>query len=83
MTPLLPTYKDYTQNLIVMTSTDAKKLWRKAIKEANNYECIIAEKNIMNLILPLTMCVPDVWVAVTCLQTAFLPVEDVIKKKEV
>ena len=23
-----------------MTSTDAKKLWRKAIKEANNYECI-------------------------------------------
>ena len=38
MTPLLPTYKDYTQNLIVMTSTDAKKLWRKAIKEANNYK---------------------------------------------
>ena len=40
MTPVLPTYKHYTQNLIVMTSTDAKKLWRKAIKEANNYECI-------------------------------------------
>ena len=40
MIPVLPTYKHYTQNLIVMTSTDAKKLWRKAIKEANNYECI-------------------------------------------
>ena len=40
MIPVLPTYKDYTQHLIVMTSTDAKKLCRKAIKEANNYECI-------------------------------------------
>ena len=40
MIPVLPTYKDYTQTLIVMTSSDAKKLWRKAIKEANNYECI-------------------------------------------
>ena len=40
MTPVLPTYKHYTQNLIVMTSGDAKRLWRKAIKEANNYECI-------------------------------------------
>jgi len=40
MIPVLPTYKHYTQNLIVMTSTDSKTLWRKAIKEANNYECI-------------------------------------------
>ena len=40
MIPVLPTYKDYTYNLIVMTSTDAKRLLRKAIKEANNYECI-------------------------------------------
>ena len=40
MIPVLRTYTHYTQNLIVMTSTDAKKLWRKAIKEANNYECI-------------------------------------------
>ena len=40
MTPVLPTFKHYTYNLLAMTSSDAKRLWRKAIKEANNYECI-------------------------------------------
>ena len=40
MTPVLPTFKHYTYNLLAMTSADAKRLWRKAIKEANNYECI-------------------------------------------
>ena len=40
MTPVLPTSEHYLQYLIAMTSKDAKKLWRKAIKEANNYECI-------------------------------------------
>ena len=30
MTPVLPTYKHYTQNLIVMTSTDAKKTLEKS-----------------------------------------------------
>ena len=40
MTPVLPTSEHYLQNLIVMTSSDAKRLWRKSIKEANNYECI-------------------------------------------
>ena len=40
MTPVLPTSEHYLQNLIVMQSSQAKKLWRKAIKEANNYECI-------------------------------------------
>ena len=40
MTPVLPTFKHYTYILLAMTSADAKRLWRKAIKEANNYECI-------------------------------------------
>ena len=40
MTPILPTSEHYLQNLIVMQSAQAKKLWRQAIKEANNYECI-------------------------------------------
>ena len=40
MTPVLPTSEHYLQNLIVMQSAQAKKLWRQAIKEANNYECI-------------------------------------------
>ena len=44
MTPVLPTSEHYLQNLIVMTSSDAKRLWRKAIKEANNYECVYCGK---------------------------------------
>jgi 5-methylcytosine-specific restriction endonuclease McrA len=40
MTPVLPTSEHYLQNLIAMKSSDAHRLWRKAIKEANNYECI-------------------------------------------
>ncbi len=44
MTPVFPTYNHYTYNLLAMTSQDAKKLWRKAIKQANNYECIYCGK---------------------------------------
>jgi hypothetical protein len=40
MTPLLPSSEHYLQNLYAMQSQDAKRLWRKAIKEKNNYECI-------------------------------------------
>ena len=43
----------------------------------------IEDKNIMNLILPLTMYIPDVWEVLPILTTVFQPVEDVIKKKEV
>ena len=45
MTPVLPTFKHYTYNLLAMQSADAKRLWRKAIKEANNYECIYCGKS--------------------------------------
>ena len=44
MTPVLPTSEHYTYNLLAMQSADAKRLWRKAIKEANNYECIYCGK---------------------------------------
>jgi hypothetical protein len=43
----------------------------------------IADKNIMNMILPLTMYIPDVWEVLPILITVFPPVDDVIKKKEV
>ena len=43
----------------------------------------IADKNIMNMILPLTMYIPDVWEVLPILATVFPPVDDVIKKKEV
>ena len=42
----------------------------------------IAEKDIMNMILPLTMYIPDVWEVVPILEIVFQPVGGVIKKKE-
>lgn len=40
MTPLLPTPDHYLQNLITMTSPEAKRLWRRAIKEHFNCQCV-------------------------------------------
>ena len=40
MTPLLPSPKHYLHNLITMTSPEAKKLWRRAIKEHFNCTCV-------------------------------------------
>ena len=40
MTPLLPTPNHYLYNLITMTSPDAKKLWRRAVKEHFDCQCV-------------------------------------------
>lgn len=40
MTPLLPSPEDYLYNLITMTSPEAKRLWRRAIKEKFNNICV-------------------------------------------
>ena len=40
MTPLLPTPDHYLQNLITMTSPEAKRMWRRAIKEHFNCQCV-------------------------------------------
>ena len=40
MTPLLPSPKHYSQNLITMTSSESKRLWRRAIKEHFNCQCV-------------------------------------------
>ncbi|BCV01147.1 MAG: hypothetical protein CM15mV40_300 [Caudoviricetes sp.] len=40
MTPLLPKPEHYLHNLITMTSPEAKKLWRRAIKEHFNCTCV-------------------------------------------
>jgi 5-methylcytosine-specific restriction endonuclease McrA len=45
MTPLLPSPKHYLFNLITMTSPDAKRLWRKAIKEKFNCQCVYCGNN--------------------------------------
>ena len=83
MIPVLPTYKHYTQNLIVMTSETLNAYGEKLLRRQTIMNVFIADKNIMNLILPLTMYIPDVWEALPILITVFPPVEDVIKKKEV
>src|SRR6056300_1032844 len=40
MTPLFPDPDHYLQNLIAMTSPEAKRLWRRAIKEHFNCQCV-------------------------------------------
>ena len=45
MTPLLPNPDHYLFNIITMTSPDAKRLWRKAIKEKFNCQCVYCGNN--------------------------------------
>ena len=44
MTPLLPSPKHYLHNLITMTSSDSKRLWRRAIKEHFKCTCVYCGK---------------------------------------
>ena len=44
MTPLLPTPDHYLQNLITMTSSEAKRLWRRSIKEHFDCTCVYCGK---------------------------------------
>lgn len=45
MTPLFPTSDHYLFNLIVMTSPEAKRLWRRAIKEHFGNTCVYCGKS--------------------------------------
>jgi hypothetical protein len=40
MTPLLPTPEHYLYNLITMNSSEAKRLWRRSIKEHFGCTCV-------------------------------------------
>lgn len=44
MTPLLPTPDHYLFNLIAMTSPEAKRLWRRSIKEHFECRCVYCGK---------------------------------------
>ena len=44
MTPLLPTPDHYLYNLITMTSPEAKRLWRRSIKEHFGCTCVYCGK---------------------------------------
>ena len=45
MTPLLPDPDSYMYNLIAMTSSDAKRLWRRGIKEHFDLTCVYCGKS--------------------------------------
>jgi len=44
MTPLLPSPDYYLHNLITMTSSEAKRLWRRSIKEHFDCTCVYCGK---------------------------------------
>ena len=44
MTPLFPNPDYYLTNLIAMTSPEAKRLWRRSIKEHFDHTCIYCGK---------------------------------------
>ena len=44
MTPLFPNPDYYLQNLITMTSAEAKRLWRRSIKEHFDCTCVYCGK---------------------------------------
>lgn len=44
MTPLLPNPDFYIANLITMTSSEATRLWRRAIKESFGNTCVYCGK---------------------------------------
>ena len=53
MTPLLPSPDYYLNNLIAMTSSEAKRLWRRSIKEHFNQTCVYCGKTYDSNVLTL------------------------------
>ena len=53
MTPLLPSPDYYLNNLIAMTSSEAKRLWRRSIKEHFNSTCVYCGKTYDSNVLTL------------------------------
>ena len=45
MTPLFPDPDSYLTNLIAMTSSEAKRLWRRSIKEHFDCTCVYCGKS--------------------------------------
>jgi len=54
----------------------------KLLKRQTIMNVFTVDKDIMNTILPLTMCIPEAVEVITMLVTVFLPVDNVIKVKE-
>jgi hypothetical protein len=84
MTPLLPSPDHYLQNLLTMTSPEAKRLWRRAIKEHFNCQCVYCGvENLMNLMNLLLITLYLVFMEEKQQQRIwFHPAGNVIRTKE-
>jgi len=60
-----------------------KNSGEKLLRRQTIMNVFIADESIMNMILPLTMYIPDVWEVVPVLATVFPHADNVIKRKEV
>ena len=58
MTPLFPHPDDYLFNLIAMTSPEAKRLWRRAIKDSFKNTCVYCGETYENNELTLDHVYP-------------------------
>ena len=81
MTPLFPNPDSYKYNLIAMTSPEAKRVWRRAIKEHFDQTCIYCGK-LMTISAYFGSCSPSVLLEAKRPRISYAPVRNVIRKKE-
>ena len=82
MTPLLPNPDYYIANLITMTSSEATRLWRRAIKESLTVHVFIVEKLMITMTLLSITSILVLKVVKQYLVTAYQPALNVIRVKE-
>ena len=83
MTPLLPNPDHYLHNLITMTSSESKRLWRRAIKEHFNCQCVYCGDFMNYNNLQSTMYALNVEVEKMLRRMLYPRVDDVIRKRVV
>ena len=83
MTPLLPTPDHYLHNLIAMTSSEAKRLWRRSIKEYFDKTCAYCGETYELNELTLDQCAILAVTAEVTHIISYAPAYVAIRKKEV
>ena len=83
MTPLLPNPDHYLHNLITMTSSESKRLWRRAIKEHFNCTCVYCGETYDLQKLTIDHVRPKCRAEKMWQQMLYRRVEDAIRKKVV
>ena len=83
MTPLLPKPDYYLHNLITMTSSESKRLWRRAIKEHFNCQCVYCGETYELQKLTIDHVRPKCKGGEDVSTNVYHRVEDVIRKKVV